>query len=410
MSEPASLAPPRFPELPDIAGVELSSGHCGIRPSGRRDLLIATLPEGASAAARLTRSRTASPAVHWCRRIRRHGRVRALVANSGNANAFTGQPGRAAVQATAAAVAAAVGCRPHDVYVASTGVIGEPLPLPDLLRAVPAIAAGAGKAGWEAAAEAIMTTDTFPKGAAAETRIDGRTVRIGGIAKGSGMIAPDMGTMLAFLFTDADLPSRVLRELLGPLTDRTFNAITVDSDTSTSDTCTLFATRTTPAARPVTTAVDRRLDAFRAALEGVMTDLARQIVRDGEGATKLVTVTVREAARPAHARAVAFAIANSPLVKTAVAGEDANWGRIVMAVGKAGVPVDAERVGISIGGIPVARGGGVVPGYDETPVASHMQEPEIVLDVSLGAGTEEATVWTCDLTHGYVAINADYRS
>ncbi len=410
MSNPAPLAPPRFPDLPDIPGVGLLSGHCGIRPSGRRDLLIVTLPEGAAGAARLTRSRTASAAVRWCRRIRRHGRARALVVNSGNANAFTGQPGRAAVRATAAAVAGTVGCRAEEVYVASTGVIGEPLPLPNLLTAVPVIAGGAGDTGWEAAAEAIMTTDTFPKGAVAETRIDGRTVRIGGIAKGSGMIAPDMGTMLAFLFTDADLPASVLDRLLAPATDRTFNSITVDSDTSTSDTCILFATRSTPVARPVSAADDPRLDAFRQALEDVMTDLARQIVRDGEGATKLVTVTVRAAARPAHARAVALAIANSPLVKTAIAGEDANWGRIVMAVGKAGVPVRAELVGISIGGIPVARGGSVVPGYDEAPVARHMQGSEISLDVSLGAGTAEATVWTCDLTHGYIAINADYRS
>ena len=410
MSDRAPLAPPRFPDLPDISGLVLSSGHCGIRTPGRRDLLIASLPGAAGAAVRLTRSRTASPAVLWCKRIRRRRRARALVVNSGNANAFTGQPGRAAVRATAEAVAGAVGCRAHDVYVASTGVIGEPLPLPQILDAIPAIASGAGDTGWEAAAEAIMTTDTFPKGAGAETRIDGRTVHIGGIAKGSGMIAPDMGTMLAFVFTDADLPGSVLDELLGPLTDRTFNSITVDSDTSTSDTCALFATRRTPAETPVESADDPRLDAFRDALEGVMGDLARQIVRDGEGATKLVTVTVRDAARPAHARAVAFAIANSPLVKTAVAGEDANWGRIVMAVGKAGVPVNAERVGISIGGIPVARGGSVVAGYDEAPVARHMQGPEISLEVSLGVGTEQATVWTCDLTHGYIAINADYRS
>ncbi|MCY3702574.1 MAG: bifunctional glutamate N-acetyltransferase/amino-acid acetyltransferase ArgJ [Rhodospirillales bacterium] len=410
MSERAPLAPPRFPDMPEIPGVVLASGHCGIRTPGRNDLLIASLPEAATAAVRLTRSRTASPAVLWCKRVRRHRRARGLVVNSGNANAFTGQPGRAAVRATAEAVADVLGCKPHEVYVASTGVIGEPLPLPEIVKAVPTIAAGGGEAGWEAAAEAIMTTDTFPKGACAETSIDGRRVTIGGIAKGSGMIAPDMGTMLAFVFTDADLPGHVLDHLLGPLTDRTFNSITVDSDTSTSDTCALFATRAAPAETPIESAGDARLDAFREALEGVMADLARQIVRDGEGATKLVTVTVRDATRQAHARAVAFSIANSPLVKTAVAGEDANWGRIVMAVGKAGVPVRAERVGISIGGIPVARGGSVVPGYDEAPVAHHMQGSEISLEVSLGAGTADATVWTCDLTHGYIAINADYRS
>ncbi len=409
MSDRSPLAPPRFPPIPDISGVVLASGHSGIRTEGRRDLLVATLPDGAAAAARLTRSRTASPAVLWCKRVRRSGTARALVVNSGNANAFTGQAGRAAVRATAEAVAATVGCRARDVYVASTGVIGEPLPLDNLLGAVPRIAGG-GDAGWDAAAEAIMTTDTFPKGAWADTETDGRAVRIGGIAKGSGMIAPNMGTMLAFLFTDADLSGDVLNALLGPLTDRTFNAITVDGDTSTSDTCALFAARTAKLARPVTDADDPRLAPFREALEGVMADLALQIVRDGEGATKLVTVNVRGAAREAHARAVAFSIANSPLVKTAVAGEDANWGRIVMAIGKAGVPVDAQRVGISIGGIPVARGGSAVPGYDEAPVARHMQKAEITLEVSLGAGHEDATVWTCDLTHGYIAINADYRS
>ena len=396
--------------MPDVIGVTLASGHCGIRTPGCRDLLIASLSESTSAAARLTRSRTASPAVRWCRKIRRYHSARALVVNSGNANAFTGQEGRAAVRATAAAVAAAVGCRPHEVYVASTGVIGEPLPLPEILRAVPVITSGAGDAGWESAAEAIMTTDTFPKGACAEARIGNRTVRISGIAKGSGMIAPDMGTMLAFVFTDADLSGEVLDGLLGPMTDRTFNAITVDGDTSTSDTCALFATRAVPLDVPVESGDDPRLASFRVALEEVMADLARQIVRDGEGATKLVTVTVSGAAREAHARAVAFSIANSPLVKTAVAGEDANWGRIVMAVGKAGVPVNADQVGISIGGILVAQGGSVVPCYDETPVARHMQGPEISIAVSLGAGTVEATVWTCDLTHGYIAINADYRS
>ncbi len=396
--------------MPDLIGVTLASGHCGIRTPGRRDLLIASFPENTSAAARLTRSRTASPAVRWCKRIRRYRSARALVVNSGNANAFTGQEGRTAVRATAAAVAAAVGCRPHEVYVASTGVIGERLPLQEILKATPVIASGAGDAGWEPAAEAIMTTDTFPKGACAEARIGDRTVRINGVAKGSGMIAPDMGTMLAFVFTDADLPGEVLDGLLGPVTDRTFNAITVDSDTSTSDTCALFATRAVPLHVPVESVNDPRLASFRTALEEVMADLARQIVRDGEGATKLITVTVSGAARESHARAVAFSIANSPLVKTAVAGEDANWGRIVMAVGKAGVPVDADRVGISIGSIPVAQGGSVVPGYDETPVARHMQGPEISLAVSLGAGTVEATVWTCDLTHGYIAINADYRS
>lgn len=410
MPDRAPLAPPRFPRMPAVPGVRIASGHCGIRNQDKRDLLVASLAPGTSAAARLTRSRTASPAVLWCRRVRRHGGARGLVVNSGNANAFTGRPGREAVRRTARSVADALGTRPDEVYVASTGVIGEPLPVEAIVRAVPGVAAGAAAGGWEEAAEAIMTTDTFPKGACRTARIGGRAVRINGIAKGSGMIAPNMGTMLAFLFTDADLPPRVLDALLGPCVERTFNSITVDGDTSTSDTCAVFATRAAKLAKPVRSAGDARLRGFRAALFEVMKDLALQIVRDGEGATKLVTVEVRGARTGEHARRVAFSIANSPLIKTAVAGEDPNWGRIVMAAGKAGVPLDADRLSISIGGLPVAKGGSVVAGYDERPVARHMRGSEIGLAVDLGAGRESATVWTCDLTHGYIAINADYRS
>ncbi len=372
--------------------------------------MIASFAPGTAAAARLTRSRTPSPAVLWCKRIRRRGHARGLVVNSGNANAFTGRPGQDAVRKTVRATAEAVGGHPDEVYVASTGVIGEPLPVEAILKAVPAVAGGGGDPGWEAAAEAIMTTDTFAKGASATARIDGKRVRINGIAKGSGMIAPNMGTMLAFVFTDADLPPDVLDGLLGPCTERTFNSITIDGDTSTSDTCVMFATRQVKAKRPVRSPHDSRLKDFRKELFGVMKDLALQIVRDGEGATKLVSVEVGGARNETSARLVAFSIANSPLVKTAIAGEDPNWGRLVMAAGKAGIPLNPSRLAISIGGIPVAKGGSVVPGYDERPVARHMKGSKIEISLDLGRGKEKATVWTCDLTHGYIAINADYRS
>ncbi|MCH7937880.1 MAG: bifunctional glutamate N-acetyltransferase/amino-acid acetyltransferase ArgJ, partial [Proteobacteria bacterium] len=312
---------------------------------------------------------------------------------------------------TVAATARDFRCRENEVFIASTGVIGEPLPDARLIGALAALKRDLAPESWPAAARAIMTTDTFPKGATRQAEIGGRTVTLNGIAKGSGMIAPDMATMLAFVFTDAALPADVLQALLAGSVDKSFNCITVDSDTSTSDTVLLFATGQGGDHRPITDAEDGGLDDFKAKLADLMVDLAHQVVRDGEGATKFITVTVAGAETDPAAKRIAFAIANSPLVKTAVAGEDANWGRIVMAVGKAGETIDPEKLEITIGGVPVAKAGGAVPGYDETPVAEHMKGQEVNISINAGTGGGgRATVWTCDLTHGYIDINADYRS
>ncbi len=403
------LAPEAFPEMPAVAGVRLSTAACGIRYRDRSDACLVELAEGSSVAGVFTRSRTASAPVEWCRRALSGGRARAVLINSGNANAFTGAAGVAAVERSAKAVAELVGCRPREVFLASTGVIGEPLPDERLRSALRSLQQGLSPQAWQDAAEAIMTTDTYPKGTTRRADLGGATVTINGIAKGSGMIAPDMATMLAFVFTDACLPPGVLQQLLTAAVRDSFNAITVDSDTSTSDTVLLCATGV--ARHPkVAVADEPRLRGLRAALDEVMVDLAQQVVRDGEGAEKFVTINVSGAASRAAARRIGLAIGNSPLVKTAVAGGDANWGRIVMAVGKAGEKADRDRLSIRIGGIEVARDGMVVPGYDEAPVARHMQGREIELAVDVGVGRGRATVWTCDLTHGYIDINADYRS
>jgi glutamate N-acetyltransferase/amino-acid N-acetyltransferase len=360
----------------------------------------------------LTKSKTASAPVEWCRARLQHGMARALVVNSGNANAFTGKRGREAVKLTAEAAAAAADCLTADVYVASTGVIGEPL---DPSRFTGLLAGLAGEAhadGIGKAARAIMTTDTYPKLATRQTEIGGVSVTINGIAKGAGMIAPDMATMLAFLFTDAAIEPAPLREILDPAVDATFNAITIDGDTSTSDTLLLFATgaATRRGAPRIGLAHDPRLAGFRAALTEVLLDLAHQVVKDGEGATKFVTVRVTGAESPEAARRIAFSIANSPLVKTAIAGEDPNWGRIVMAVGKAGEAADRDRLAISFGHILVAEEGEVAPSYREEQGASYMKRPDIAITVDVGVGEASAVVWTCDLTADYIAINADYRS
>ena len=411
MSAPLSpLAPKRFPRLPRVAGVRLATGAAGLGYKGRRDLLLVELARGTTAAGVLTRSKTASAPVEWCRAALRGGRARALVVNAGNANAFTGRAGAEAVAATARATAKLVSARPGDVFIASTGVIGEPLPTQRLTHALPGLARRLGAGSWKAAADAIRTTDTYAKGAAARAEIDGRAVNIVGVAKGSGMIAPDMATMLAFLFTDARLPATVLKALLKPANACSFNAITVDGDTSTSDTVLLFATGKGPRHGAVEGAADPKLRDFRAKLGAVMTELAQQIVRDGEGASKFVAVTVTGAATKGAARRIALAIANSPLVKTAIAGEDANWGRIVMAVGKAGEKADRDRLAIGIGGVAVAEHGAVHPDYVEAEAARHMRGQDIVIDVDVGVGHGRFTVWTCDLTHEYIRINADYRS
>ncbi|MSP87816.1 MAG: bifunctional glutamate N-acetyltransferase/amino-acid acetyltransferase ArgJ [Alphaproteobacteria bacterium] len=403
------LAPDRFPVMPPVPGVRLATGICGVRYKGRTDVLLAELAPGTAAAGVLTRSLTASAPVEWCRTRLKGGRARALVVNSGNANAFTGKSGDRATAATAAAVRRLIGCANDDIYLASTGVIGEPLPAERIVEGIGAIHARLTPEPWAEAAAAIMTTDTFAKGATRTARIGGKSVIINGIAKGSGMIAPDMATMLAFVFTDAKLPAGVLRPLIRAGADRSFNSITVDSDTSTSDTLLLFATG--QAAHPrIASATDPKLADFRRKLDEVLLDLALQVVRDGEGAQKMIRVDVTGAASPVAARRIGLAIANSPLVKTAIAGEDANWGRIVMAVGKAGERANRDRMRIAIGGVVIARRGERVTGYDEAPVAAHMKTRAIDIAVDVGIGRGAATVWTCDLTHGYIDINADYRS
>ena len=407
MNKVSPLAPERFPVMPPLAGVRLAAGACGIRSGDRDDLMLVELAPETTVAGVFTRSATAAAPVDWCRKALAGGTARALVVNSGNANAFTGAAGMEAVELTVEAAADLFPCRPSTVFVASTGVIGGPLGAGKITAALPALKDQLSPAAWRQAAQAIMTTDTFPKGATRTVDMDGRLVTINGIAKGSGMIAPDMATMLVFVFTDAAIPADLLQDLLARSVSLSFNCITVDGDTSTNDTVLLMATG---GGEPGAGLGDRQAGLFLANLNEVMIDLAHQVVRDGEGATKLVAITVTGASDELQARRAGFSIANSPLVKTAIAGEDPNWGRIVMAVGKAGVAVDKGRLGVRIGGILVAKNGGLAPGYDEAPVASHMKGPEIDIAVDLGVGDSNATVWTCDLTHGYIDINADYRS
>ncbi len=403
------LAPERFPDMPPIAGVRLAAGATGTRYTGRDDLALVELAPGTSVAGVFTRSLTAAPPVEWCRKHIARGMARAVVINAGNANAFTGKRGRAAVVAMARAVAKLLGCRSEDVLAASTGVIGVQLPVEAIVAALPALNDVLEPDAWKAAAQAIVTTDTFAKGASRRATIGGTTVTINGIAKGSGMIAPDMATMIALVCTDARIAAPALRALVRETAQRTFNCITVDGDTSTSDTLIVCATGAARH-RPVARANDRALGDFKLQLEAVMLDLAQQVVRDGEGAQKFVTIDVTGAASAAAARRIGLAIANSPLVKTAIAAGDANWGRIVMAVGKAGEKANRDRLKIAIGGVAVAANGEAVPGYDETPVAAHMAGREIDIAVDVGIGRGRARVWTCDLTHGYIDINGSYRS
>ncbi len=403
------LAPASQPVLPRIPGVRLGGVAIGLKKNGGRDLMFAELAPGTTIAGALTRSLCSSAPVDWCRAGLKGGKARAIVVNSGNSNAFTGKAGDRTVAATVDAAVAILGCKASEVFIASTGVIGQPLPPDGIAAALPGIAKSAKPTGWKDAAEAIRTTDTFAKSVTRTASIGGVKVTINGIAKGSGMIAPDMATMLAFLFTDAAIPAHVLQQIVDRAVKRSFNSITVDSDTSTSDTV-LFAATGATEHKTVAHLDDKHLKEFRKAAESAMVELAQLIVRDGEGASKFVTVKVRGAASGGAARRVGLAIANSPLVKTAIAGEDANWGRIVMAVGKAGEKADRDRLGISIGGVPITRNGQIVDGYDETPVARHMTGKEIDIEVDLDIGKGKATVWTCDLTHGYIDINGSYRS
>ncbi|MEK9961379.1 MAG: bifunctional glutamate N-acetyltransferase/amino-acid acetyltransferase ArgJ [Rhodobiaceae bacterium] len=402
------LAPERFPELAAIDGVTLSTAASGMKYTGRDDMLLMRLDEGTALAAVFTLSDTAAAPVKWCReRVSEGIPTRAILVNAGNANAFTGSGGMEAVTSCCRGIASALGCDAGAVMMASTGVIGEPLEVPVLAAQFDRLAAGT--TDWQAAAEAIRTTDTFAKGASATATISGTEVKITGIAKGSGMIAPNMATMLGFIATDAAIPQAILAALLADATRRSFNAITVDSDTSTNDSVFLAASGKVGNAQ-VSGPDDPELGGFRAALDKVMQDLAKQIVRDGEGASKFITIDISGAADDAAAHRIGLAIANSPLVKTAIAGEDANWGRVVMAIGKAGAAVDQSRIGVTIGGIRIAADGARVETYDETPVAAHMKGQMIDIDVSVGTGAGTARIWTCDLTHGYISVNADYRS
>jgi len=397
----------KLPDLPAVAGVKLAVGEAGIRYHGRADVLLAAFAAGTTVAGVFTKNLCPGAPVTWCREALPGGIAAGLVVNAGNANVFNGAAGQRAVEATAAAAAKTLAAKPEEIFLASTGVIGEPMPAHKLVAVMADLQARLGQATLADAARAIMTTDTFPKAATRKARLGGIEVQISGIAKGSGMIAPDMATMLAFLFTDAAIPAPALQAMLAKGVDHSFNCITIDSDTSTSDTVLLFATGQ---ARNKPTDDPAALADFRRALGEVLHDLAMLVVRDGEGAQKLVKITVDGAVSNHSARRIGLAIANSPLVKTAIAGEDANWGRIVMAVGKAGEPADRDKLAIAVGGTWMAKAGGVVPGYNEAPVVAHMKGREIDIEVDIGLGTGRATVWTCDLTHGYIDINGSYRS
>ena len=406
-SETSPLARP-FPTIPPIAGVTLHVARAHYKTWDRCDLTFVTLAPGTGVAGVLTNSRCPSPEVEWCRRALTLGQARALVVNAGNSNAFTGTRGRQAVEAIAARTAGHLGCQPSDVFVASTGVIGVPLPI-DKAEAGLDAAFDAAPCAWEDAAATIMTTDTFTKGATTTAVIGDHTVTLAGIIKGSGMIAPDMATMLGFVFTDAAVAPEFLQRALSAANAPSFSCITVDGDTSTSDTVLAFATG--KAGNAVLEDDDSiGADAFRAALADLCHQLAMLVVRDGEGARKLIEIAVEGAESDRSAHRIAMSIANSPLVKTAIAGEDANWGRVVMAVGKAGEPAERDRLAIRFGNTQVARDGLAVAGYDEAPVAAHLKGHEIEIGVDLGLGEGRATVWTCDLTHDYISINADYRS
>jgi len=411
-AKPSPFAPTQLPVLPGLEGLRLAACEAGIRYQGRTDLMVAVMDPGTAAAGVLTRSKTCSAPVLWCRANLEHGRARALVVNSGNANAFTGKKGSEATRVTAQAMAEAVGCAANEVYVASTGVIGEPLDAHQFAHLLHGLAQSASADAFEIGARAIMTTDTYPKLATRAADIGGVPIRINGFCKGAGMIAPDMATMLCFIFTDAALPAAVLQGLLATHVRTTFNCMTIDGDTSTSDTCLLFATgAATRRGQPTVTSVhDGHLAAFNVALHDLLRDLAIQVAKDGEGLSKFVTIEIGGAESWEAARRIGLACANSPILKTAIFGEDPNWGRVVMAIGKSGEAADRDKLSIWFGPHEVARNGQRAPDYVERVVADYMKGREILIRADVGVGSAEATVWTCDLTHDYVSINADYRS
>ncbi len=406
------LAPVSYPDAPAIEGVTFATAEAGIRYKNRRDVFLALLAPGTEVAGVLTTSKCPGAPVEWCREALAGGKARALVVNSGNANAFTGLKGRQAVKLTADIAAKAVGCKPGEVFISSTGVIGEPLDATKFEGVLEACASTAKDGPWLDAARAIMTTDTYPKVVVRTVRLGGTVVNLVGIAKGAGMIAPDMATMLSYVFTDAPISHEALQAMLSASVKTSFNAITVDSDTSTSDTLLVFATQAAArrGAPRIEAASDRRASTFRKALASLLLELAHMVVRDGEGARKFVGVTVEGAVSNASAKRVALSIANSPLVKTAIAGEDANWGRIVMAIGKAGEPADRDKLDIFFGDIRVATAGARDPAYSEAATTAYMQGQDLAVKVTMGLGKGRATVWTCDLTKAYVEINGDYRS
>ena len=406
--ERSPLAPAAFPSLPDIAGVTLRVARARYKEWDRCDLTYVELVEGTAVAGVTTKNLCCSSEVELCREGIKGGRARALIVNAGNSNAFTGYRGREAVEQIMGQVAGRLACAPSEVFVSSTGVIGVPLPK-DKAKAGVEAALNAQPCSWEDAALTIGTTDTFPKGATASAMIGGTKVMLSGIIKGSGMIAPDMATMLGYIFTDVAIEPALLQEMLNEANSKSYSCITVDGDTSTSDTVLVFATGKAGNA-PLVSRDSPGADSFQAALTDICTQLAHLVVKDGEGAQKFIEIRVTGAISDESARRIGLSIANSPLVKTAIAGEDANWGRVVMAVGKAGEPADRDTLSISFGTTQVAANGYPVEGYDEAPVAAHLKGQDITIGVDIGLGDGRASVWTCDLTHGYISINADYRS
>jgi glutamate N-acetyltransferase / amino-acid N-acetyltransferase len=409
MAHPVSPLAPQHPDsLEPVAGVTLSAAATGIRYKGRPDVLLALMPEGSTVAGCLTTSKTRSAPVDWCRAALKGGKARALIVNAGNANAFTGKRGVTTVKAVASAASKHLNCKPSEIFQASTGVIGEPLDPAFIVDALQGLARDARADQWHSAAAAIMTTDTFAKAVTRRCKLGGKTITINGIAKGSGMIAPDMATMLSFIFTDAAIPARLLQKLLSQSVAKTFNCVTVDGDTSTSDTLLIFATGV--ASNATKNLSESALRPFAKALHDVCHELALLVARDGEGAEKLIEIRVTGAEADTAARRIAMTIANSPLVKTAIAGEDANWGRIVMAIGKAGEKANRDRIRIRIGGVQVAVKGMRDPEFKEAEIMPHMKGRSILIEADVGIAKGRATVWTCDLTHGYIDINGSYRS
>jgi glutamate N-acetyltransferase/amino-acid N-acetyltransferase len=406
------FAPKSLPAVPAIEGVRFASVEAGIKYKNRRDLMVAVMDEGTAAAGVLTQSKTCSAPVLWCRESLKGGKARILVVNSGNANAFTGKKGRTAVETTAQFAQAAVGCAPNEVYLASTGVIGEPLEAEKFAHLLDRLAKSASADDWAETARTIMTTDTFPKLATRRAMIGGVEVTINGFCKGAGMIAPDMATMLCFVFTDAAISAEALQEVVASGARTSFNCMTVDGDTSTSDTCLMFATGKAAGRgqTPIERANDTALADFREKAHDLLKELAILVAKDGEGVSKFVTLHIEGAESDEAARTIGLAVANSPLVKTAIAGEDPNWGRIVMAVGKSGEAADRDKLSIWLGEQIVARDGERAPEYIEETMAAYMKNAEIAIRVDVGVGSGKATIWTCDLTHDYISINADYRS